>query len=180
MKQKKIFRVILILALLIAVSLCGTVFAYMFRQTEVTENNFTPAEVSCEVVEVTNNPTTEKTSVKIQNTGNIDAYLRVRFVSYWVNDKGEVAPMASKILDEITIRSGWIQGSDQTYYYSEAVAAGELTPELLAGPIALNAEDGYTQVIEVFAEAIQSQPTNAVVNSWKVTLDSDGNITAAQ
>lgn len=177
MKQKKVFRTILILALLIAISLCGTVFAYMFRQTEVTENKFTPADVSCDVVEETTD--TAKTSVKIQNTGNIDAYLRVRFVSYWVNGAGEVAPKASEI-PAISMNSGWIQGSDQTYYYSEAVAAGELTPELLDGPIALKAEGGYTQVIEVFAEAIQSQPTNAVVDSWKVTLDSNGIITAAQ
>ena len=177
MKQKKVFRTILILSLVIAISLCGTVFAYMFRQTEVTENKFTPAEVSCAVDEDTTD--TEKTSVKIQNTGNIDAYLRVRFVSYWVNAEGKVAPKASE-LPAISMKSGWIKGSDQTYYYSEAVAAGASTPELLDESIELKAEGGYTQVIEVFAEAIQSQPTDAVVNSWKVTLDSDGNITAAQ
>jgi hypothetical protein len=37
-------------------------------------------------------------------------------------------------------------------------------------------ENGYSQVVEVFAEAIQSKPLSAVTDSWGVNVDSNGNI----
>ena len=43
--------------------------------------------------------------------------------------------------------------------------------------LALQQDGDYHQVIEVFAEAIQSEPDNAVTNSWGVTL-TDNIITA--
>ena len=38
-----------------------------------------------------------------------------------------------------------------------------------------DAETGYRQVLEVFADAIQSEPNDAVTESWKVEI-SGGNI----
>ncbi|MBQ8663402.1 MAG: hypothetical protein IJ471_06055 [Eubacterium sp.] len=186
--RKEKFRGLLILVLiLIAVTACGSVYAYMFKQTEEKKNQFTPAQVSCEVVEQTDTPLTQKNSIKVKNTSNIDAYLRVRLVSYWVNDLGdgnyEIVAKESE-LPEITPMNGWIKGSNDTYYYTipvapESQSPNNLTTELLNASIVLTEEDGYKQVIEVFAEAIQSEPQSAVTNSWGVTLGADGMITAA-
>ena len=54
------------------------------------------------------------------------------------------------------------------------------TPNLLASgkTITLATDGDYYQVIEIFAEAIQGAPANAVTSSRGVTLDSNGNITA--
>ena len=38
--------------------------------------------------------------------------------------------------------------------------------------------DGNRQVVEIFAEAIQAEPVDAVISSWGVTLDAKGNISA--
>lgn len=180
MKKRKNYLGLLIVVLIVALVLCGTVIAYMFRQTEYKDNQFTPASVSCEVVEEFDGQ--QKSSIKIQNTGNIDAYLRVRIVSYWVDSNGNIVAKPSSI-PEVTPASGWIKGSNNTYYYQSPVSSvdpNNLTGELLSAPVDLEKdENGYLQVVEIFAEAIQSKPTDAVTNSWKVSLDANGNITAA-
>ena len=76
--------------------------------------------------------------------------------------------------------TGWIKGTNNTYYYTKPVSPAAQTGSLLSSPIILEEdENGYMQVIEVFAEAIQSKPYNAVINSWKVSMDANGNISAA-
>ena len=177
MKKHRILPVLLIASLAISLLLCGTVLAYMFTQTEYKDNEFTPANVSCKVFEKFDG--TQKTSIQVQNTGNIDAYLRVRLVSYWVDADGNIVAKPSA-MPEINMAAGWIKGANNTYYYTKPVSPAAYTGSLLSSPINLEKdENGHMQVIEVFAEAIQSKPYNAVINSWKVSVDANGNITAA-
>ena len=177
MSKKMLKRVILVLALVL-LALCGTTFALMLRQTETLNNQFAPAEVSCEVVEEFNETSGIKSSVKVENTGNIDAYLRLRLVTYWVNGDGEII-FGSATIPDFTLGENWIAGGDNTYYYAKSVAPDGSTGELLKSVITLqeDAENGKYQVIEVFADAIQSQPETAVKESWGVTLNDAGQIT---
>lgn len=177
MKKLTVSPRLWILAAALLVSLCGTVLAYMFRQTAPIENPFEPAKVACEVTEVTDNPITEKSSITVQNTGTINAYLRVRLVTYWVDGAGNVAGKASPPLS-VPLANGWIAGPNNTYYYKTPVEPTKFTTELLNGTITLEQDGDYRQVIEVFAEAIQSSPSDAVTDSWQVTLDDSGNITS--
>ena len=55
---------------------------------------------------------------------------------------------------------------------------GEIIVEEIPSEIIKEDENGNKQVLEVFAEAIQSLPDTAVAESWKVTLDNERNITA--
>ena len=177
MNKHRIPLVLLIASLVISLILCGTVLAYMFRQTEYKDNEFTPASVSCRVVEEFDG--VQKASIQVQNTGNIDAYLRVRLVSYWVDADGNIVAKPSS-MPEINMATGWIKGANNTYYYTKPVSPSAHTGALLSSPITLEKdENGYMQVLEVFAEAIQSKPYNAVTNSWKVSMDANGNVTAA-
>ena len=177
MSKRRILTIILIVTLVGALTLCGTVLAYMFTQTEYKDNEFFPANVSCKVVEAFDG--TQKTSIQVQNTGNIDAYLRVRLVSYWVAADGNIVAKPSS-MPEINMATDWIKGTNNTYYYTKPVSPAAQTGSLLSSPIILEEdENGYMQVIEVFAEAIQSKPYNAVINSWKVSMDANGNISAA-
>lgn len=174
MKKYKIPSIMLIMTFVIALTVCGTVFAYMFKQTDYEDNQFTPAVVSCRVEETFDG--TKKTSIKVENTGNIDAYLRVRLVSYWVDTNGNVVAKPSSI-PEINLEDGWIKGPNNTYYYQSSVAPNNLTGELLSSSISLEKDaNGYLQVVEVFAEAIQSNPKDAVTSSWDVLLDQNGYI----
>lgn len=186
MKQKVLIRVLLGLLLLSAI-LCGTVFALMFHQTELYENRLEAARVSCVVHEKMDGGTEtmtgvalgeKKTSIKVQNTGNISAYIRLRFVTYWVDLNGNIIGKPSE-MPQISITNWWQKGSDGNYYYKTPVAPGEFTEALLSAPIELQADldHAHYQVVEVFADAIQSQPTAAVTESWDVTIDGDGKIT---
>ena len=115
MKKHRILSVLLIAELVLSLLLCGTVFAYMFRRTEYKDNEFTPANVACKVVEEFNG--VRKASIQVQNTGNIDAYLRVRLVSYWVDANGNIVAKPSA-MPEINMAADWIKGANNTYYYN--------------------------------------------------------------
>ena len=169
MKKRWNNRRLVPVALLMAlVFVCGTVYAYMFHRTGETSTAFAPAKVSCEVAETYNG--IEKSSITVKNTGNVDVYLRVRLVTYWVNGEGKVAAKSSPDLSITYDSDEWVKGSGNTFYYKTPVKPGDSTPELLTASITLTEEDGFKQVIDVFAEAIQAEPARAVTESWKVTL----------
>jgi len=176
MKKNGNWQIILVSILMVVLILTGTVAAYMFRRSGIKENHFTPAKVDCYVHEVTDTPVTQKTSITVQNIGIIDAYIRVRFVSYWVDSDGNIVAKPS-VMPDIALADGWIKGENDTYYCKNKVSKNNYTAEMLSEPILLVAEDGYFQVIDVFAEAIQAQPSKAVTESWGVSVDADGVIT---
>ena len=71
---------------LLALALTGATLAYLITHTDPVPNRFTPAHVSCNVTEDFDGPT--KKNVTVTNTGDIDAYLRVKLVTYRVHDDG--------------------------------------------------------------------------------------------
>ena len=190
MRIKKISTpyLIIIAALIIVISI-SAVIAYMFRQTGEVKNEFIPAEVKCEITETFEDDL--KTSVKVKNTGNIDAYIRLRVVSYWEDSKGNVVARDMNP-PAVTYDIGkWKKDliDNYTYYYTGKVAPGDLTPEFLTNSITMdpvveevNGTDyTYYPVMEVLAEAIQADGKNvdkpAVTDAWGVTI-TDGVITA--
>lgn len=169
-----------ILLLTLALTLvCGTVYAYMFMRTGQQSTGFSPARVACEVSESFADNT--KSSITVKNTGNVKAYLRVRLVTYWIHGEGEnagkVAAESSPALPALSLNTGWVAGTDNTFYYKSPVAPYEVIPSLFSGSITLGQKDGLLQVIDVFAEAIQADPAAAATTSWGVTVDSSGTIT---
>lgn len=177
--MSKRIRLWLIAALaLCAAAAVGMTLSFMFKKAEKT-NTFVPAEVICEVEESLFSGV--KSDVCVKNTGNAAAYLRIRLVSYYVDDNGDIAGRVPSQYPTLTLQNGWIAGADHTYYYPTPVEPGEKTG-ILCDPITLGTvelADGTTvyQVLEVFAEAIQAEPVRAVQEAWKVTV-SDTKITA--
>ena len=169
--ERKILKTAILILSVILVLLCGTTFALMYRQTQALNNQLEAAVVTCAVEE--NFDGEKKTSIAVKNTGNIDAYLRVCLVSYWVDEAGNIISKPSQ-MPALSKADGWVAGTGNTYYYSKPIAPGNSTPNLLAA--SLNLEN--LQVVEVFADAIQSKPVEAVTGSWGVTIDGDS-ITAA-
>ena len=169
MKKRNIIAFVVAVALVL-LSAVGTAVAYMIRTTEAVKNQFEPAVVDCAMTNGT---------VSITNTGTIDAYLRIRFVTYWVDVGGNVVDKPSGTLN-VALADGWIAGSDYTYYYEKAVAPWASMALLKEGKTITLASgaDGTKQVLEVFGEAIQSQPAKAAQSAWGVTI-SNGIITSA-
>lgn len=170
-------KIVFILSLLLITTIAvGGTLAYLFTQTDPVENTFQPSHVTCEVTEEFDGTT--KKNVNVTNTGDTDAYIRVKLVSYRVNESGEHIGGTATI-PTFTPGSNW-QEYDGYYYYTLPVQPEDSPDEDLIEDIALEDSyddaDGGKQVIEVMAEAIQSSPARAVGEAWGVTI-SEGSVT---
>ncbi len=173
---KKIQLLILSLLVVTTVTVGGTV-AYLTTNTAPVVNTFEPSHVTCEVTENFNGET--KSNVNVKNTSDIDAYIRVKLVTYRVNDAGQHIGGVAEI-PNFTPGDGWVKYGEY-YYYTSPVAKDAKPATNLIGSINLTDKyadaDGGKQVIEVMAEAIQSEPAAAVGEAWGVTI-SAGSVTA--
>ena len=176
MKKSKILSVLLLIVALLAIA--GSVGAYMRKQTNTMENIFVPVQVSCEVEETFSG--NRKSDIAVKNTSTIDAYLRLRMVSYWVDENGDILAKTSPKVEIPLDTNNWFV-IDDIYYYKKTVEPDASTTDLLLDGQSIllktDDKDGSRQVIEVFAEAIQSLPKNVVTEAWSdVEIDGDGNL----
>lgn len=173
--KRSLVLVVSVLALVLAVA--GGTLAWLVANSGPVTNTFTPAQVSCEVEETFENNV--KSNVNVKNTSNIDAYLRVKLVTYRVNKDGERIGGTAEI-PGFTLGENWVKYGD-FYYYTLPVAPNATPAYPLIDTITLAGSyddaDGGKQVIEVMAEAIQSVPAKAVGEAWGVTI-TPGNVTA--
>lgn len=185
--QKKSKKLVIALILLFVIFAIGATLAFMFKKANKV-NTFTPAQVSCTVHEKLNDKEvedssadgSEKSDIRVKNTGNVKEYLRVRLVSYFVDKDKNITGEKPSVYPKLTLNGGWLQGENNTYYYTMPIDPGEYTP-VLCEPFTLvneSTQDGKTiyQVVEVFAEAIQAEPTSAVKDAWKVTVEEENGV----
>lgn len=186
MKNKGFPRV-LILFLVLTV-LVPSVFAYMIHKSQTVENAFIPGKVDCAVREEFDDIV--KSEIKVENTGNVKAYIRVRLVFNWVDSAGTVVARSFGPMPGISWdTTKWIRDEvDNTYYYKYPVEVGAKTANLLTREWSMDAvsEDTngltyyYYPVMEVLAEAIQADgkigDKPAVTDAWGVTIDANGYI----
>ena len=157
-------------ALVLVIGTVGATIAWLTAQTNPIVNTFDPSHVSCKVDENFNSESGLKEHVKIQNTSDIPAYIRVRLVSYHKEGDTIVGGAGELPQDEDLNLTGWVRIG--AYYYCKVpVAANDFTPELIES---YQLKEG--QVLEVLAEAIQSEPSDAVTEAWGVSVDAEGNI----
>lgn len=179
MKRKKLF---ILLAALIAVAAISTTLAFMFKKTSV-DNRFVPGTVSCQLYETVDG--TEytdggvrhgsiKSEIRVKNTGNISAFIRVRLVSYWADAYGNAVGLPSELPAIDFDAAKWLKGKNNTYYYKTPIAPDGST-DILCEPISLaekTTADGETvyMVLTVLPEAIQAEPSSAAAEAWGVTI----------
>ena len=168
-KNTRAITLLIALLLFSALAVGGTV-AWLTANATPVKNTFTPSHVACSVTE--NFDGTTKSKVNVTNTGDTEAYIRVKLVTYRVNAQGQHIGGTAEI-PEFTPGTGWVE-HDGYYYYTKPVAAGAAPAADLIDSITLEDEytdaDGGKQVVEVMAEAIQSKPANAVNEAWGVTV----------
>lgn len=163
---------ILSLCLIFALAV-GTTFALLKANTAPVTNTFTAAKSGTDIVEKLDG--SQKTSIKVQNTGTAVSYVRVKLVMNWVDENGNVSAEPVNITPSIT--DNWFL-KDGIYYYKMPVAAKDFTTNLLQTPITQGtAPEGYHLEVTVLAESIQAAPSAAVQQSWGVGVDSNGYLT---
>ena len=129
-KIKKQKLLILSLALVLLIG-AGSTIAYLISVPPGVENKFQPTVVSCTVLEDFDKQT--KSNVRVQNTGDIDAYIRAEIVVNWKNDAGEVYGAEPKAGADYNIdipeNTGWFEKGG--FYYYENVVDPKGTRDLI-------------------------------------------------
>lgn len=145
----------------------GGTWAFLVAQSEPVQNNFTYAHVRCTIDEKFENGV--KSDVKIQNTGDIPAYIRARIVVTWKDANGNVSSTVPVKNTDYTIafnEKDWTQQGGY-WYCNTAVDVGGETPVLITKCEKKgNAPKDYDLSVEILADAIQSEPANAVKEAW--------------
>ena len=177
---------VLLCACLLGVLTVGTTLAYLFVEGGQAENVFTPAYVSCSVSEDgytgdgnTQTETASKSNVRIENTGNIPAYIRAYIVINWKNEDGTgyaQTPVADVDYSlQLAQGTGWFY-ADGAWYFSEAVEPSALTDVLITScqvREGANVPENAYLSVEIVATAVQA--TVEAVEAW-----SNGAVTASE
>lgn len=176
----------LALVCIICCLVSGLTLAYLIANSDTIINKFTTADTSNTIVEEFNYNV--KKDVKIKNTGDIDAYVRVAVVVTWQDKYGNVYNTAPVENTDYTIAwkyvetgNPWVKGDDGYYYYTEIVKPNGETKILFTDcePAEGKSPDGYYLTVEILSQSIQAQPDTAVKEAWGVTI-SDNKVTKVQ
>lgn len=172
------------LALALTVTVGGTL-AWLAAHTDPVTNTFKMGEVTPKVEEsFVPDKGTVKENVRVQNQGDVPAYIRVALVATWEDENGNVKPAS---LSDLTITwggeggnlgDGWIQIGE--YYYHQAPVNGQAYTGYLIKEAKVDGTKepaGYHMNLQVIADSIQAIPTSVVKDTWVVNLDGNGNIT---
>lgn len=176
LRTGRLTTMVIATVLLLALAIGGTVAWLSTKDAPIT-NTFNPSKVACEVTENFNGKV--KSNVNVENTGDTEAYIRVKLVTYRTNDQGQhIGGTAS--LPNFTLGKGWVKYGDY-YYYTLPVAPKEKPEADLISSITLESYtdvDGGHQAIDVMAEAIQSVPEDAVKAAWgaEFSIGADGSL----
>lgn len=194
--RNKYTALLVCLLLTVAIAVSGTI-AYLFTSTDPVVNTFVPVTPGIEIPEYMHE--TIKENATIQNTGDVDSYLRAKIVVTWQNDKGEVYHEAPELNIHYTMQIGanWVRNG-KYYYYTKVTAPGQ--PAVIkdangeikygegidaADMLIVKAEvisqapvDGYTLHIEILGQAIQADPKEAVMEAWGINITSEGYVEA--
>ena len=163
--------------MLFALAVGGTI-AWLIDKDSPLVNTFDPSKVTCEVQEKFDGKV--KSDVNVKNTGDIDAFIRVKLVTYRTNDAGQHIG-GTAALPQFTLGANWVEYNGY-YYYTLPVAPGDNPATKLTDSMTLTESyddaDGGHQSIDVMAEAIQSVPEDAVKAAWGAgfSINADGSL----
>lgn len=169
--------VLLVSILALLVGIVGSSLAYLLTHTDPVLNTFQPSRVTCKIEEEFQEGDSVKENVQVKNTGDTDAYIRAALVLTWVDDQGNIAPVAVTETDYVLVLgTGWSDKQDDGfYYYKTSVGPGEKTENLVNSitRVADVAPDGYTLCVDIIADAVQSKGVASngnkpVVEAWGV------------
>ncbi len=186
----KFRKKLVLLTLISALTLCaiGKTVSFMMKHSKV-KDIFKKSSVSCAVYEkfdnseiTGNNKNKNKGEtigeIKLENTGNIPAYMRFKIISYWEDYDGSIVSEPSEIPNIVLNEENWIKNSENTYYFKSVVEPGEKTANALRESFTLKnkkIEDGsyIYQVVQIIPEAMQYIVKEEISKVWNVNFKDD-------
>lgn len=166
---------VLLISMILLIGIAvGTTIAFLVARAEL-QSTFEYAKVSCEV-------TGARDNVQVKNTGDTPAFIRAAYVVTWRDGNGNVVvsiPSGYSYTLTENLGNYWSKGTDGYFYYSLPVSPQSSTEESpLNCTVTYPENSEYTLSVEVLAEAIQSEPAEAVQQAWGATIV-DGKLTPA-
>ena len=159
-------KMLLILSIVLILTLAvGGTLAYVTATPKTVQNQFTP-------VYVTSRVNVEGDTIDITNTGNISAYIRAAIIVNWVDEAGNILPIAPTA-DQYALginAEKWTP-EDGFYYYKNSVASYGTTDDLVTSiTVKIELPDGYGLNVQVVAEAIQADGMGATsaMHAWQI------------
>lgn len=170
---------LLLAVVLLVGAVIGTTVALLLTQTAPVVNRFEYAKVTCKVDETFDGEA--KKDVKIQNTGNIDEYIRATYVVNWLDkDNKIVATVPDGYTYKLTENPDqkWVKYGEYFYYTSPVAPNGKTDGSLLTCTVTYPENPEYTLSVEILADAIQSVPEAAVKAAWGdgFSINTDGTL----
>ena len=173
-------RAMLLSLALVGVLSVGGTLAWITASTNEVKNTFTPAVVESNITEeFDENDKLFKENVAVKNVvadenGGIPVYIRAAVIVNWVATDGSGAVSAeAPVLDKdyaiegsLPATDGWVDGGDGFCYYTEAVAPGASTTNLINRCVQLVEREGYKLHVDIVSSAIQATPDEAVEEAW--------------
>ncbi len=177
-KNRKSKLLIISVVSLILALISTVTIAFIVDRTEPVVNNFNYATVSCKVNEESFDGKV-KNNVTIENTGEVESYIRAKVVVTWVSEDGtKVTAAKPQENTDYTIsysnNQNWQLCSDGYWYYTLPVDIGESTKTLIEScSLSPNAviPDGFYLSVEIVGSAIQSTPVSAVTDKWNISVN---------
>lgn len=168
---KKTNKTLLIVgaALLLVVASIGGTLAWLTSSPDELVNTFEPGRVPNKVVETFTENGATKTDVKVQNLGNVPAFIRVALVPIWRNtDKTGTGLATDGTYDIFINTTNWSEGTDGYYYYNDIVQPGQESDTMNLTAVLVNsctpnksglpdAYEGKYFELQVLAQSIQAE-----------------------
>jgi len=172
-RTPKTYLLLFTLPLLLAglTGLTGGTVAYLFRQETLTQT-FETAVISCEVLEK------EDGSTAVRNTGDTDVFVRAAVLVHWQDEDGNVRAFSPKNGEDYILESAsddWFTAEDGFRYCTKPLEPDAEAVLFREVNILTDAPAGYRLITEIYAEAIQSEPPEAIQSVWNRTVE-DGEI----
>lgn len=184
-RRRRTQRPTLLLAALVLIfgALVGSTVAFLVAESGTVTNEFKPTKVTTTITEDFPDHNV-KNNVKVQNTGEIPAYIRAAVVVTWQNDAGQVYAQTPVEDTDYTLTwntTDWFKKGD-FWYYKSAVPVGQSTGILLTEcmPVEGRAPEDYYLCVEILASGIQSEPASAVKTAWGVEVNDRGYLSGGE
>ena len=177
-RNKNYIYVLVAAVAVIIAGTAGATLAYLSHQSGLT-NQFQIAEVSTGIDEDFTGTT--KSNVKVENTGDVPAYIRAAVIIGWEDAAGnplidEEAPKEGKDytismnLNSSSAEGEWVLASDGYYYYTMPVKGQDETAILINkcedNKLEAHEQAGKYLVVDIAAQSIQTEPAAAVLDAW--------------
>lgn len=169
---------VLLMAVLMLIGVvAGSTVAYLFTKTDEVKNTFEYGKVSCAIREDFTDKTHKK-DVQVENTGNVDAYIRAVVVVNWLDSQGNIVasvPAGYECNLQAPKNDNWVEYGGYFYYKLPVAPKDSTASSLLECTVTYPEHPEYTLSVEILATAVQSEPASAVKDAWGAGFSIDEN-----